>query len=75
MSEYKKKSLPIADGTAFIKMLEQAVEDGNPDLIAANLPSSKGISACTKIGFTNSPRFSNEQGLLSSSMNPVLKIE
>ena len=41
MSKYKRKPLPIADGTAFIEMLEQAVEDGNPDLIAANLPTLK----------------------------------
>jgi hypothetical protein len=39
--KYKRKSLPIADGTAFLKTLEQAVEDGNPDLIAANLPKLK----------------------------------
>ena len=36
--KYKRKPLPIADGTAFIKTMEQAVAEGNPDFIAANLP-------------------------------------
>ncbi len=39
--KYKKTPLPIADGVAFIETLEQAVKDGNPDLIAANLPKLK----------------------------------
>jgi hypothetical protein len=39
--KYKRKPLPIADGTAFLKTLEQAVEEGDADLIAANLPKLK----------------------------------
>ena len=41
MAKHKRKPLPIADGTAFIETLEQAVEDGNADLISANLPKLK----------------------------------
>jgi hypothetical protein len=41
MSKYKRKPLPIADGTAFIEVLEQGVAEGNADLIAANLPKLK----------------------------------
>ena len=39
--KYKRKPLPIADGTAFIETLEQGVAEGNPDFIAANLPKLK----------------------------------
>jgi len=39
--KYKRKPLPIADGVAFLKTLEQAVSEGNADMIAANLPKLK----------------------------------
>jgi hypothetical protein len=38
MSKYKREPLPSLDGVAFSEMLEQAVEDGNADLISAKLP-------------------------------------
>jgi len=39
MSKYKRKPLPsLDDGLPFIEMLEQAVEDGNADLVSAKLP-------------------------------------
>jgi len=39
--KYKRKPLPIADGVAFLKTLEQGVAEGDADLIAANLPKLK----------------------------------
>ena len=41
MRTHKRKPLPLGDGVEFIRKLERAVEDGNPDLISTNLPKLK----------------------------------
>jgi hypothetical protein len=41
MGKNKRKPLPTGDGMAFIETLEQAITDGDADLISANLPKLK----------------------------------